>query len=872
MNIKSTKLALAIILVLGMQVASVNAAGNSLNRLDVRKSQTDSSVEVLLYTADPYGDNVAVTKKSDNRYVILMPNLSGNGASRPDLSGISDIVSNVDVSSVNDSGHGYTKITLTTTKPVNIKTRLQKSMPVTPEQQAYRDLIAKSRAMTSAPSYIPDSQPQKKEETKPVETKQQSPVQPVVKQTQKDDTKKVVEDIKKVAEKVSDKKTEKKSVEKNVDNKKADTKKTESVVVVNKSTNTNTPVTNEVKPSSDNNVDVKQQVEQKPVDIQPENFVEPVPVQVAEADIDVVPAVPVTASHKSRGIPLSWFMIMLPLAGLFFLTKLISRVVVVSKTSSKNSFIDNIAEMPSESKLEVAYDSPSIMNESINNSDVMYDETMNWQEKYQHYVSTSDKDAEFVQKAVVAADSGSISIVNNSTQEVSDVVNEMKKPAKPLETPVSKGKVSELKSKSQSQALPVEIVEPIEIVEPPLPNPANRMKKAKKVEPKKVTPKKPVKPVQKVVNNDEVKKLQQRIEKLEAERVLKEEKIKELEVQAAKPKNDFEKLADKKMQEVKVMENKKNEEEYLVNLEELLHKSPSVEKTNIKEDIILHEITTNFTDVKVHKEDDMIANNMINSVSSIPVSKKFKAFENKIALEESYRKNPLPKSRLEQSYHKASEGRHVNLGYSSLTSPSRVLEGGNLRVGDLIAKSGKFLKNPVTKPAAMPVVEPKVQPEKSISSSKDYSMATIEEFFAMDEIKKPAALPSSSLSDKVAQSLAQVKPSMNIKKAVPAKENITNPISQLKSETKDKYINGLIVKSGFNIDKNRGFYIVNLDGETALIGRVKEEIFVLKKFDRALERPLQVRQDNGNVYMVKADGFRSLVEVSEDKMGVLIEL
>ena len=46
----------------------------------------------------------------------------------------------------------------------------------------------------------------------------------------------------------------------------------------------------------------------------------------------------------------------------------------------------------------------------------------------------------------------------------------------------------------------------------------------------------------------------------------------------------------------------------------------------------------------------------------------------------------------------------------------------------------------------------------------------------------------------------------------------------------------------------------------------------MKKFDTNIEKPLQVRQDNPNVYMVKADGFRSLVEVSKDKMGVLIEL
>ena len=94
----------------------------------------------------------------------------------------------------------------------------------------------------------------------------------------------------------------------------------------------------------------------------------------------------------------------------------------------------------------------------------------------------------------------------------------------------------------------------------------------------------------------------------------------------------------------------------------------------------------------------------------------------------------------------------------------------------------------------------------------------------------------------------------------------------MRNETKSSYINGLIVKSGFNIDDNKGFYIVNLDGKSALIGKVNDEVFVLKKFDTNVTNPIQVRHDNANVYMVKAGGFKSLVEVNDDKMGVLIEL
>ena len=57
----------------------------------------------------------------------------------------------------------------------------------------------------------------------------------------------------------------------------------------------------------------------------------------------------------------------------------------------------------------------------------------------------------------------------------------------------------------------------------------------------------------------------------------------------------------------------------------------------------------------------------------------------------------------------------------------------------------------------------------------------------------------------------------------------TNPITKFKNENKTSYLNGLIVKSGYNIDDNKGFYIVNVDGKSALVGKVKDDIFVLKK-------------------------------------------
>ena len=110
-----------------------------------------------------------------------------------------------------------------------------------------------------------------------------------------------------------------------------------------------------------------------------------------------------------------------------------------------------------------------------------------------------------------------------------------------------------------------------------------------------------------------------------------------------------------------------------------------------------------------------------------------------------------------------------------------------------------------------------------------------------------------------------------MKYAKPVEKVVNNPIEVQKSVMQEKpTFSGLIVKTGCNIDEDRGFYIVNLDGTSALIGRIKDDVVVLKKFDDTSDKKLQVRHDKDNIYMVKTEGFKSLIDATN--MGVLVEL
>ena len=277
-------------------------------------------------------------------------------------------------------------------------------------------------------------------------------------------------------------------------------------------------------------------------------------------------------------------------------------------------------------------------------------------------------------------------------------------------------------------------------------------------------------------------------------------------------------------------------------LEQIYNTSPSVEKTPLEQEIQLSDSELLAKEPQVQEEENTIQKQLTKTI-------KLKAFEQKMALEETSRNKKVKHRRVQLELPK--EGKHVELGFSQLHTNPRAFKNGNLSVSDLIAKSDKLLgKKKESKPA------------------NDYEMITVDEYFNIigdNDISKV----TSPLSDKVADTLAQIRPASNFQ---PSHRAVTNPISHLRNETKEDYLNGLIVKSGYNIDNDRGFYLVSLDGISALIGRINEEVFVLKKFDRNIDKPLQVRMDNPNVYMVKAGNFKSLVEVSKNQMGVLIEL
>lgn len=752
-------------------------ADNTLSQVDIRKNSTDG-LEFTLYTSSPYADNVVVTKKSDNKYVILMPNVNSASGGKPDFSSAKDVITDVDVRAINDGAGGYTKVTVITNRPVNIKTNTAKTAPVTEGEREYRALIAQKKtapkpqspapaAQKSSGFKLPEIQPTRtaadiaatKAAAKPAEKK----VQPAEKQTKpavaKQTTSKTAASTPKQdtnIKKVSSAKPAAAAKTQTTTKAAAAQTKTEAKPV-NKTVNTKTEQPGTAK-------------KQEPaLNTTAENLG-----KTTAASVKI--ALPAASEQKSslntgeslsifmsklshkipKNLPVTLVMIFVPLFCLISLFNLIRNSLIRSQ-ALKTSFLNNIARGR---KPVQNYDS------IINN------ENLSWQEKYQQYMDASGEKAEALNK-------------ENQSEKYTFIT-----------TP----KVKETIQQQPAQETVQSAEPPVEQQPQPEPQPEVQINKSE---------------VSKVIKPVENKKMN-------------------------KPKTT--------KTEPKAAQSRFVKESRLEKLERMLHMSPAVEKTQIDEDITETENIPISIDTNNNIQLTQPAVSEDNAIHESMKPIKLKAFAEKDTLEETRRNKRVKHRRVQIELPK--EGPHVNLGFSQLHTNPRMFKNANLSVSDLIATSNKLLNKPEFK-----------------EDKNDYEVISVDEYFnIMDDDKSKV---TSSLSDVVANSLASMKPAS---KTNMQNKNITNPITKTQNETKADYLSGLIVKSGFNIDAERGFYLVSLDGKSAVVGRIGEEVFVLKKFDKNIDKPLQVRMDNPNVYMVKADDFKSLVEVGKDNMGVLIEL
>lgn len=777
---KNSVRVLNICLILGMTLFVMSAQANNLNKLDIKRSSSSpSTLNVTLYTANPYDENIAVSKKSDNKYVILMPNVTGSGASNVDFSSIKDVVSNVDVKTVSDGSTSYTKVTLTTSKPVSINTSTRKTAPLTDEQKAYKNLIAQSRSAASSSSSAQSNSSSAKT-TAPksyvitadgISTDMSTPIRP----------KSVVEQVKML---VKDNKTESANNQKN-SNVPTSSIAFDSASITNsdKSLLAENPIeqkkAEKVKNTAKTSTDSLEKSTLDTNDVSPKNDASvggksesPLLEAINNNKLDKV--FPSENGKKyNQNMLTSMILLLVLLLGILAIFKNIKKSLEHSAVLKKN-FKENLHEKP-------------VVIEDYSN--ITEDKTLNWQQKYHKFIDSIGE---------VAANTG---ILKEVAEGEYILVNSAE---------------AENKSQEVQQGFS-ELLDSVYETE------GNAVLKPKE-EPKLKAYNKPA------VNYS-------------PDSVPTIKKVKNPELSSSKDNT-------RKLELVKSNKNKNNEDNIISvtsHLEKAYAVSPSVERLdNVKDDnIIIKQLEDSFKMTNLGSgfainEEDVIT-------ESLRRSPKLRSFANKIALEQTHRRHPAPKQRSEIIRTKYLEAKQVNIDNSSLYSPARKFSDANLSSADLLSSSNfkstssSKVSNPITK-------------------NGEYGTVSVDEFF--DIIEGPTrATASATAASRVADRLGK----MSIE--------FIKPSDRKKAKSQRNILADKIVKAGYNIDENSGFYIIeNGDGTTSLIGRVNNEITVLKEFNGSVPDKLQVRQDSDNVYIIRAAGERYMVEINEEKMSILLEL
>ena len=143
-------LLLICISIAGVQIVSADS-GFQNNLLNANVSKNFSGgLSINLYTSKPYSEPITVNKKSNNEYVILLPETSNSLFSKPNIKSASDVVKSVDIKTqqYQDKMKGYTKIIISTQKPVEIIPHVStvKSADYKLRDKDYQELIAKASA------------------------------------------------------------------------------------------------------------------------------------------------------------------------------------------------------------------------------------------------------------------------------------------------------------------------------------------------------------------------------------------------------------------------------------------------------------------------------------------------------------------------------------------------------------------------------------------------------------------------------------------------------------------------------------------------------------------------------------------------------
>ena len=727
---------------------SVSYAANSdLLKMDIHKTEAADTVNVVFYTT---GDktNTVVTRKGNDKYVVLLPNVSGNSSVVPNLGGVKDYITDVDVKNINDGIGGYTKVTFTTTKPVNIQTFVKKTLPLTKAQLEYKDLLAKNNTKQVI-------------QTKPAEQTKQT--------AQTTQTKTAAQQ-------------------------KASTQpKTVSEVVRSVATN---PIFQ--KPASKTKIKITPNTTQNTNTLKQQKVVQPQKVQIVQTK----PVEPKITQVKP---------------------------VQTQKPAEENILAQQTPILPQEKPQQTVQDLDLTQDFALSNETKALE---------------NQASKEVPEKTVVQPKTATNTQVKKT---VKSKVNEAKSFA-----------IGNLKNLSKKKKIGLGLLAIMMIIFGLLPKASKKKQESETIYNQFAASSATVnnEQYQDIIDNTELN--WQEKYKLVSEQAKQKEQqnsyvskipVKTVNSALANSVSDIQNNAGKTIRvdygaDIDSRGLLSSNFGYRTHGIQMKASNREMYQKERLQDTI-SQMGHSMGDYSVYEEN---SNDVISVDRSI-----MKHFED-----------------VRQQVSKTQRVLKMSDRHSLKNKKSSF---GNSIKSDVIKQSGKLglKKTKLTKQRKNSGIT-SLHPDKMVTlkneaeyMENDYSQASLKEYLTlldMEEKIKSQAKPASQKQEKVVY---------EVEKTTRA-TNPFNKVSMPKTLETVNSMKNMSIKSKYSIDKNKELCLVDMGGKSAIIGKINDDIRVLKKFDKEINVPLQVRHDDNNVYMVKAGKYKSLVDMNDSKMELLLEI
>ncbi len=114
-----------------------------------------------------------------------------------------------------------------------------------------------------------------------------------------------------------------------------------------------------------------------------------------------------------------------------------------------------------------------------------------------------------------------------------------------------------------------------------------------------------------------------------------------------------------------------------------------------------------------------------------------------------------------------------------------------------------------------------------------------------------------------------------VKSRINTKEIPNNFVQKYFTEPVEKKQNPILLYTS-PLSSNKGFCLVEYNKKYSLIGYINNDIFLLNQFDSIKTKEIRARlsetQKSKEKYIIKLDNYQALVEVSDKKMNLLVNL